>query len=149
MTEPQTDPAPGRGVVLFDGDCAFCQKSVSILKKLDWFHRLHFQSARDKQSMPPSAVPLDQTRMLEEMHVVTPNRQSAYAGFSAFRWMAWRLPLTVLIAPLLYIPGVHCLGNKTYRWVARNRFKLVPCHDGQCKVNLANPTQKRESSQRL
>ena len=40
----QTD---GKAVVLFDGDCAFCQRSVRILKGLDWFHRLAFQNARD------------------------------------------------------------------------------------------------------
>lgn len=136
MTPPRTDPAPGKGVVLFDGDCAFCQKSVGILRKLDWFGTLHYQSARDEEALPPSAVPLDAEAMLEEMHVVTPDRQRAYAGFRAFRWMAWRLPLTLLIAPLLYLPGVPWLGNTVYRWVARNRFKLVPCHNGECKVVL-------------
>jgi predicted DCC family thiol-disulfide oxidoreductase YuxK len=74
--------------------------------------------------------------LIEEMHVVTPYGQHAYAGFRAFRWIAWRLPLTMLVAPLLYVPGVPWLGNKVYRWVAKHRFQLVPCDDGGCKVPL-------------
>jgi predicted DCC family thiol-disulfide oxidoreductase YuxK len=130
------DPAPGQGVVLFDGDCAFCQRSIAILKKLDWLHRLHYQSARETDRLPPSTEPLVQEKLIEEMHVVTPDRRRAYAGFRAFRWIAWRLPLTMLIAPLLYLPGVTWLGNKVYRWVAKHRFQLVPCDAGECKVPL-------------
>jgi predicted DCC family thiol-disulfide oxidoreductase YuxK len=131
-----SDPAPGLGVVLFDGDCAFCQRSIAILKKLDWLHRLHYQSAREVDHLPPCEEPLVQEKLIEEMHVVTPDRRRAYAGFRAFRWIAWRLPLTVLTAPLLYLPGVPWLGNKVYRWVAKHRFQLVPCNAGECKVPL-------------
>jgi predicted DCC family thiol-disulfide oxidoreductase YuxK len=133
---PRTDPAPGKAVVLYDGDCPFCRKSVAVLKPLDWLGRLHFQSARDLEKLPHSREPLDPQKLIEEMHVVTPDREHAHAGFRAFRWMAWRLPATVLIAPLLYLPGVLWLGNKVYRWVAKNRFNLVPCDDGGCKVPL-------------
>jgi predicted DCC family thiol-disulfide oxidoreductase YuxK len=127
-----SDPAVGKGVVLFDGDCRFCQKSVGIIRRLDWFARFHFQSARDTAHLPPSTVPLDSSKMIEEMHLVTPDRQRVYAGFSAFRWMAWRMPMTTFLAPFLYLPGVLWAGNRVYRWIAKNRFDLVPCHDGQC-----------------
>lgn len=130
------DPAPGKGIVLYDGDCPFCRRSVALLKRLDWLGRLHFQSARDVEHLPPSEVPLDSKRLLDEMHVLTPDRRRAYAGYRAFRWIAWRLPLTVPVAPLLYIPGVPWVGNRAYLWVARNRMALVPCHDGVCPVHL-------------
>ncbi len=136
MSAIAVDPAPGRGVVLYDSDCAFCRKGVSIVSKLDWLNRLHYQSARDAESFPPSGVPLVQEKMLEEMHLLRPDRQKTYVGFRAFRWMSWRLPLTLPIAPLLYIPGVPWLGDRIYKWVARNRFKLIPCRDGACQVPL-------------
>ena len=126
--------AVGKGVVLYDGDCGFCQQSVRLLKGLDWFRLLHFQSARDTDHLPASDVPLDAQKMLDEMHLLTPDRKSVYAGFTAFRWIAWRLPLTAPLAPLLYLPGVLPLGNRAYRWVARNRFKLVPCAQNACAV---------------
>lgn len=132
--KPPVDPAVGKAVVLYDGACPLCQRSVRILKRLDWLKKLHFQDARDTRRLPPCDQPLVPKRLLEEMHVVTPDRTRAYAGFKAFRWMAWRLPLTWPLAPLQYIPGVPWLGNRVYLWVAKNRFKLVPCKDGVCQL---------------
>ncbi len=123
-----------QGIVLYDGDCPLCQKSVSILKKLDWFHRLQFRDARDIEHLPESNVTLNQERMLEEMHLLTPDRNKTHVGFRAFRWIAGRLPLLCLIYPFLFVPGVPFIGQKVYLWVARNRFGLVPCKDGVCTI---------------
>lgn len=135
--EPATvvaDPHAGKGIVLFDGMCPLCLKSVAILKKLDWLGLLHFQNARDTKNLPASEVPLIQKRLIEEMHLLTPDRKHAPAGFKAFRWIAWRLPLLMPMAPFLYIPGVPWIGNKVYLWIAKNRFRLVPCKDGVCHI---------------
>lgn len=129
-----TTAARPKAVVLFDGDCAFCQRSVRILKSLDWFKKLTTQNARDREHWPIAAEPLSLTKMLEEMHLVTPDGRKTYAGFSAFRWIAWRLPLALPMAPFLYLPGVLWLGNRVYRWIAKNRYSLVPCHDGVCQI---------------
>ena len=134
-TATAADPAPGKGIVLFDGDCPFCRRAVGVLRRLDRRGRLHFQNARDEGALPPAAAAIPRAKRLEEMHLLTPDRRHAPAGFAAFRWMAWRLPPTLPVAPLLYLPGVMWLGNRVYRWVARNRFGLVPCDD-QCAVPL-------------
>jgi predicted DCC family thiol-disulfide oxidoreductase YuxK len=127
-------PAAGKGVVLYDGQCPLCQRAVRWLQRLDWFKRLHFQDCRDTANLPKSDGPLILDRLLDEMHLVTPDRTRTYAGYQAFRWIAWRLPLTVWLAPLLYVPGVPWLGNKLYLWVAKNRYNLVPCKDGVCTL---------------
>ncbi|QJW97466.1 thiol-disulfide oxidoreductase DCC family protein [Frigoriglobus tundricola] len=137
---PRADPAKGKAVVLFDGMCRLCQRAVRTLEPLDWFKRLHFQDCRDTAHWPPSAVPLTLKALLSEMHLVTPDRKRAPTGFRAFRWMAWRLPLLLPLAPLLYLPGVPWLGNKVYLWIARNRYNLVPCNDGGCRVPLGART---------
>jgi hypothetical protein len=72
--------------------------------------------------------------LLDEMHLLPRGSRRYYHGFTAFRWMAWRLPLCWCLAPLLYLPGMASLGQRVYRWVARNRFRLVPCHGGICKM---------------
>ena len=120
--------------VLYDAACPFCRFSVGILKKLDWFGKLDFQNARDTKALPSSDTPLVPKRLIEEMHLVTPGGKSVHAGFKAFRWMSWRLPAPWLLAPLLYIPGIPWLGQKVYLWIAKNRFKLVPCKDGVCVI---------------
>jgi predicted DCC family thiol-disulfide oxidoreductase YuxK len=124
------------GIVLFDGDCPLCKKSVSILKRLDWLSALRFHNARDTANLPESKVVLNPQKLLDEMHLLTPDRKHAHAGYDAFRWIAWRIPLAWLVAPLMSFPGVPEVGNQIYRWIAKNRFKLVPCDDGGCKVNL-------------
>src|SRR5437764_3297253 len=87
-----TDPTDRRAVVLYDGMCAFCRRGVRTLARLDWLGRVRYQDARDAGRLPACEVPLDPTRLLDEMHVVTPDRKRAYAGYRAFRWLAWRLP---------------------------------------------------------
>jgi predicted DCC family thiol-disulfide oxidoreductase YuxK len=121
-------------VLLYDGECAFCRKSVSILRRLDWLQQIQYQNCRDTANLPRSAVPLLPEQLLEQMHLVTPDRRHVYRGFAAFRWMAWRLPLLWAIAPLLYIPGVPKVGQRIYLWIARNRFQIVPCEHGACKI---------------
>jgi len=107
---------------------------VAILRSLDWLGRLRFADARDPANLPLTPQPLDAKRLMEEMHAVTPDGQRVYHGFAAFRWIAWQVPPLWLVAPFLYLPGVPRLGQQMYLWVAKNRFHLVPCHDGQCQV---------------
>jgi predicted DCC family thiol-disulfide oxidoreductase YuxK len=130
---PTRTTAP-KAVVLYDGQCPLCQRSVKILKRLDWFKRLDCRDARDAGNWPETAVPFDMQRLMEEMHVVTPDRKRVYHGFGAFRYMARSLPLVWPVLPLLYVPGVPRVGQWVYLKVAKNRFDLVPCHDGQCQI---------------
>lgn len=143
-TPPVADPAPGKGVLLFDGKCALCTNGIRIVKALDWLDRVHYQDAHETDRLPPCDEELVPKRLLEEMHLVTPDRHHAYAGFRAFRWLAWRLPPTVLVAPLLYLPGVLWLGNRVYLLVAKNRFNLVACAEGACSLP---PRRSAKSSQ--
>jgi len=121
-------------VLLYDGDCAFCCKSVGILRRLDWLRRIQYQNCRDTARLPDSKTPLVPAQLLEQMHLVAPDRERVYRGFAAFQWMACRLPLLWAIFPLLYIPGVPNVGQRIYLWIARNRFQLVPCEHGACNV---------------
>ena len=126
--------APDQAVVLYDGECALCRKTTTILKRLDWFNRLAFQNCRDTASIPANTAHLDANRMVQQMHVLTPDLQQALAGYQAVRWIAGRVPLLWPLYPLLYIPGMARLGQRLYLWVARNRFRLVPCREGVCTI---------------
>ncbi len=138
---PSVTPAPDStlAIVLYDGQCAFCLRSITTLKKLDWLHKLRYQDARDVEKIPVTEPPLDPQRLLDELHLVPPTGHKVYHGFGAFRWMSWRLPLCWLIAPLLYLPGVPWIGNKIYLWIAKRRYQLVPCKDGVCELPAAQP----------
>jgi predicted DCC family thiol-disulfide oxidoreductase YuxK len=127
-------PARDRAVLLYDGHCAFCRKSVDLVRRLDWLGVVRFADVRDPAALPATDAPLDPERLLAEMHLVPPGGGRVYHGFGALRWLAWRLPLLWPLAPFLYLPGVPALGQRLYLWVARNRFRLVPCHGGVCTL---------------
>ncbi len=123
-----------RAIVLYDGHCVFCCKSIDLLRRLDLFGRLEYRNVRDRMDLP-AEISVSPERLLEEMHLLTPDTRRIYHGFAAFRWLAWRLPVLWPIAPLLYFPGVPTLGQRIYLWVARNRFRLIPCHGGVCALS--------------
>jgi predicted DCC family thiol-disulfide oxidoreductase YuxK len=125
---------PHRAQVLYDGQCPLCCKSVGLLKRLDWLSVLTYVNIRDPDQLAACELPVQPDRLLEEMHLVTPGGRRLLHGFEAFRWIAWRLPALCFLAPFLYLPGVLTLGQRGYLWVARNRFRLVPCHGGVCTV---------------
>ena len=109
----------------------------------DYFHpeaaRLVRPSALSTIAATPPAspqTPLISTpaRMIQEMHVLTPDRTTAYSGFRAVRWIAGRVPLLWPLYPLLFIPGMARLGQRLYLWIAKNRFHLLPCRDGVCTI---------------
>jgi predicted DCC family thiol-disulfide oxidoreductase YuxK len=126
--------ARGHPILLYDGDCALCRKAVAQLQRLDWRGVLRYANARDRASLPATDPPLVPDRLFEEMHLVPAGGGRICHGFGAFRWLAWRLPLLWPLAPFLYLPGVPALGQRLYLWVARNRFRLVPCHGGVCTL---------------
>jgi predicted DCC family thiol-disulfide oxidoreductase YuxK len=125
--------AETRAQVFYDGHCALCRKSVALLKRLDWLKTLSYVDVRDEDQEAVRSLPVSNGKLLEEMHLLTPGSE-LYHGFTAFRWMAWYLPLLWFLVPFLYSPGVSTLGQRLYLWVARNRFRLVPCHGGVCTI---------------
>jgi predicted DCC family thiol-disulfide oxidoreductase YuxK len=129
-----TAPAANQAIVLYDGECPLCRKTATILKRLDWLHALRFHNCRDSAGIPENAAHLDPARMIAEMHVLAADRKTAYSGFRAVRWIAGRLPLLWPLYPLLFVPGMPRLGQRIYLWIARNRFQLLPCHNGVCTI---------------
>jgi len=129
---------PHRAQVLYDGRCPLCLKSVDLLRRLDWFTMLTYVNVRDPDQLAACDLTIEPGWLLEEMHLITPGGRHLLHGFLAFRWMAWRLPALWLLAPLLYLPGVPTVGQRVYLWVARNRFRLVPCHGGVCTLPAHN-----------
>ena len=60
--------------------------------------------------------------------------------------MAWRVPVLLPLAPLMYFPGVPWVGNKVYLWIAKNRYNLVPCDDGGCRIRSQDSGDRNQKS---
>ncbi len=136
------DPAdyPEADVVIFDGDCQFCQKQVLRLSRYDNNqHRLSFISLHDPR-VAERYPDLTHQQLMDEMYVVTHSGQR-YAGAEAVRYLSRRLPLLWIMAPLLHIPFSMPLWKWMYKQVAVRRYRWnkpvgePECEDA-CEIHL-------------
>ena len=110
-----------RYVMLFDGSCGLCQRTVQMVRRLDILNRIDvLDVARGWPAVAARHPGLSREACLDEMHVMTP-RGRVELGFAAYRAMARAIPAAWPILPLFYVPGVSWVGDRVYRAVARRR----------------------------
>lgn len=116
--------------VIYDGHCAFCRRSVDMVRKWDVAGVYHFHDAWGPELVDAKFPVLRTVDLSEAMYVVTARGQ-VYQGFFAFRRMMWSSPLTWLTLPLFYAPGAKFVGRRLYAWIAKNRHRFG-CRSDAC-----------------
>jgi predicted DCC family thiol-disulfide oxidoreductase YuxK len=124
--------------LVYDGHCNFCRSSLLVVQYLDVFRLINFLDVHDPDQL--RLAPSVRAEQVEDAAIAVDRRGRQYAGFDAFRAMAWRLPATWLIAPFLYLPGVPWLGRRVYRWIATNRSRM-PVAARFAKAAARKPTR--------
>jgi predicted DCC family thiol-disulfide oxidoreductase YuxK len=125
---------------IYDGYCVLCQQSRRIVNALDWLNRVEFLNIHDWNEVSARYPELDFEQAMGQMHLVGEDGQLV-GGFAGVRRLLRDLPLGFPLWLLLHIPGVGWLGDKIYRFVARNRYRInkavgaAVCEDGTCKVH--------------
>jgi len=124
--------------VIYDGDCGFCQSTVNIIKALDWFSQLQFEPFQ-KEGLLIRLNELTKEKCEKEIYLVKEKEgvYRYYAGYDAFKMMSVYIPITFLISPIFFLPGVSHLGKIIYRVVAKNRHK-IKIGNISCKMNNEN-----------
>lgn len=113
---------PPGGNVVFDGDCGICTHTIKILRQLDWLGKLSFFASNAPETFDKfPRLNLEQAR--QEILVEDP-RTGWYGGFEACEWIACRVPALWIFVPLTLLPGSRMIGDKVYKYVARNRHKI-------------------------
>ena len=110
-------------VVFFDGDCAFCSRSIRLLARLDKHERISFAPLQGKLSREKGfshyADPKGGTMVVlreSDGKIFTHSDSWLEIAWALGGW--WRL-LTVL--RIILKP----LRDLVYRWVARNRYRIL------------------------
>ena len=135
---------PNSDVVIYDGNCVFCARQVTNLKKWDGKNRLSFISLHD--SFVADHFPdLSHEQMMEQMYLI-PRSNSGfsterYGGAAALRYLTRRLPKLWIFAPLLHIPFTLPIWQWAYQLVARQRYKIAgkteACDEnGSCELHF-------------
>lgn len=109
MTSTFTAAPFARLTVLYDARCAFCRRSKAIGEWLDWFRTMNWQPAPEAQGSI----------------VVIKNGQRR-THWQAVKTLALHTPLVWLtVLPILaLLPVFDPVGERLYRWIARNRYRL-------------------------
>ncbi|HEX2341289.1 MAG TPA: DCC1-like thiol-disulfide oxidoreductase family protein [Vicinamibacterales bacterium] len=130
--------APPARLVLYDGGCGLCSRSIAVLGRLDLLHRLRFADvAAEWDPLSASYPDLDRDACLTDMHVIN-RRGEILRGFDAYRSIAWVVPFGWLMLPWLYVPGVPAVGRRVYGAIASHRRTAT------CQLPLpAAPTVSR------
>jgi predicted DCC family thiol-disulfide oxidoreductase YuxK len=137
---PDPDQAPGKDVVIYDGECNFCKAQVNRLRMFDRLgQRLAYLSLHDPrvQQRYPN---LTYEQLMEQMFVVD-SAGKQYGGSDAVRYLSRRLPLLWPAMPILHLPGTAALWRWAYHQVAKRRYKISgrsqkDCDSGACSIHL-------------
>lgn len=109
--------------VIYDGQCGFCVRALTLCRALDVRGALRFHDAnalRQAHSLFPELRDAD---FDHAMFAVSPDR-GVTRGFFAFRRILWESPLMWPLLLLFYFPGAGWMGPRVYAWVAKNRHRF-------------------------
>ncbi len=125
----------GKIVVLYDGICHLCQRSMFTLMMLDWLNRLEPADFRKKSLQKKYAPKISEEELDRAMHIAFPGK-IYFKGFDAFRKITWHLPALRIVTPFLWIPGIAPIGRVIYGKIAERRNQ---CAGGACAHTPKNP----------
>lgn len=140
---PDPDEHPGRDVVLYDGDCAFCATQVERVHRLDWGRgRLAFLSLHDPR-VAERYGDLTHEQLMDQMYVID-GAGNRHGGADAVRYLSRRLPAIWWAAPILHVPGSARLWRWMYRQVAKRRYWISTkffggkpkCETDSCSIHF-------------
>jgi len=118
-------------IVLFDGGCPICRRTVRTLQRLDWLEQLQFADATDDEIRRRVAPTLTLDEAMRQMNVVDGSGRLS-GGFDAQLRIARRVPALWLFGVLGALPGVRQIGSAVYRYIAAHRKRQGVCSDDLC-----------------
>jgi len=108
--------------IIYDGHCAFCIRSLKLIKPFDSRKVMRFYDAHQPETF--ARFPELRYADVEDAMYTIAEGERPYRGFFAFRRLTWAGPLLWSLLPIFYFPGASIVGPRVYAWVARNRTRL-------------------------
>ena len=139
---PSPADLPDADVVVFDGKCVFCRKSVNMLKAWVAKDQLAYISLHDpwvSEHLPD----LNFEQLMDRMWLLSRADGSRHGGAEAIRYLSTRSWKLWPAAPFLHFPFSMPLWQWLYQQVAKRRYRIAnkngepPCdEDGTCKIHF-------------
>ena len=138
---PSPTDLPEADVVIYDGKCVFCQKSIVMLERWVGKDQLCYVSLHDPW-VAENVPDLTYEQLMEQVWLVSRKDGSKHGGAELVRYLSTRSWKLYLAAPLMHFPKSMPLWQKLYQIVASRRYKIAnkdgePCdEDGTCRVHF-------------
>lgn len=110
-------------LVLYDGSCTMCRRTIAILKTLDISGAILPVSGFSSDPPRLAHPEITEEMVLHDLYVVGDGYVAG--GYDAYRKMAASMPLLWLLAPLMRLPPIAAVGRRIYRRVADSRYCTI------------------------
>ena len=110
-------------VLIYDGDCGFCRRSVARLRKITG-ERIEYAPFQEVAGNFPQ---IPRVRFEEAVHLIDPDGRVSSGAEAVFRTLAYG-GRTSLLWLYRHLPGFRGVSEWAYRWVAEHRVH------GSCPV---------------
>ena len=143
---PTPEDLPHADVVIYDGQCVFCENQVGNLLRFDGRDRLAFVSLHHP-FVAEHFPDLSHDDLMKQIYLI-PASEPGYSktrlgGAEAIRYLSRRLPRLWLLAPLMHVPFTMPLMQWCYHMIAKRRYKIagkrgeLNCDDdGTCQLHF-------------
>jgi predicted DCC family thiol-disulfide oxidoreductase YuxK len=114
-----TGNAQRRPVLVFDGDCAFCTSSAHQLERISPEAEIVPWQLTDLDELGITAAQATEAvQWIGADGTIRSGHEAIAAALGTAGW-PWRIA-----GRLITLPGISTLAAVTYRWIARNRYRL-------------------------
>ena len=136
-TLPTPVERPAADLIIYDGQCGFCQQQMRRLHRWDKQNKLAYLSLHDEQ-VSRRWPDLSQQQLMRQMCLITQDNQR-YHGAEAFKYLSTTLPRLWPLAIIMHIPLSMPIWRWVYRVFAKQRYwlsKRNACADEACQVHV-------------
>lgn len=127
-------------VVLYDGWCPFCIKSIKRFQRLDWFNRIEFISFREPSVATVYNISI--SNLENRMHSVLKSTNKIEDGINSINRVCKNIPALWIFVPVISISVFLGVGQRVYDLIAKRRtiFPTGSCDAQSCAI----PFEKQE-----
>jgi predicted DCC family thiol-disulfide oxidoreductase YuxK len=129
-----------RPVIIYDGDCAFCRRSIALIQRRDRDNHFEYLP-RQEPGLEGRFPQIAEGDFDTGMRLIEPD-QTVHVGADAIYRIARKLPYYRRWAWMYKVPVIRGVTRRVYAWVAKNRLKLSKvCDDGEACAVAASDGQ--------
>lgn len=137
---------PRKVILLYDGHCVLCMRSVETLHKLKTnavLETIPLQHADLNALLPDTAY----EKLQAQIHVIDSESGHVYKGADAIVFVVSTVSSLRWLSALYRFPGLKPVADFLYRWIAKHRYKLFgqldDCEAGTCELHKHPQEQER------